>query len=496
MLSGVFNMLGALLVGTAVADTIAGIVTVSPAQAVAVIGSGVLAATVWNVLTWWRGLPSSSGHALVGGLVGSALAEAGLDAVNWGGLDGWKPVGVLGVLIALAVSPLIGLVFGFAFVRLSRLALRRARRGVHRPIRAGQWAMSAALSFSHGANDGQKAMGVIVALLLAEGRLDTFSVPLWVKLACGATLTLGTAMGGWTDRPHDRPADLPPDFDRRLRQPGRLDRGDPRLLVRRSARVDDPGRRLLGDRRRRRAAALAARPLGRRAVDGVRLVAHASRSRDARCRYLAGLEGDRMRPRHWFLPQMPDVLGMLREQIAITVEGMDALVAWANGDPAAAQRLRDCEHRADDIKREIRAALTVAFTTPLEPEDIFELSRELDRTLNSAKNTVREAEVMETSPDAAIAQMAAELAQGMRDLAEGFAALGHHGRRATEASSEAARSQSRLEKAYRQAMSGLVTVDDLREVAAKRELYRRLARTSDELREVAERVWYSVLKES
>jgi uncharacterized protein len=203
-----------------------------------------------------------------------------------------------------------------------------------------------------------------------------------------------------------------------------------------------------------------------------------------------------MRPRHWFLPQMPDVLAMLREQIAITVEGMEALVAWANGDPAAAPRLRDCEHRADDKKREIRAALTVAFTTPLEPEDIFELSRELDRTLNSAKNTVREAEVMGTAPDAAIAQMAAELAQGMRDLAEGFAALGHHGGRATEASSEAAKSQSRLEKAYRQAMSGLITVDDLREVAAKRELYRRMARTSDELREVAERVWYSVLKES
>lgn len=198
VLSAVFNMLGALLVGTAVADTIAGIVSVSPAQGVAVIGSGVFGATVWNVLTWRRGLPSSSGHALVGGLVGSALAEAGLDAVNWGGLDGWKPVGVLGVLIALAVSPLIGLAFGFAIVRLSRLALRRARRGVHRPIRAGQWAMSAALSFSHGANDGQKTMGVIVALLLAEGRLDTFSVPLWVKLACGATLTLGTAMGGWT----------------------------------------------------------------------------------------------------------------------------------------------------------------------------------------------------------------------------------------------------------------------------------------------------------
>jgi len=197
VLAAVFNMLGALLVGTAVADTIAGIVTVPANQAVGAIGSGVLAATVWNLLTWWRGLPSSSAHALVGGLVGAAIAEAGVDAVNWGGLDGWKPVGVLGVLIALAVSPVLGAGFGFLFARLDRRLLRRATKRVVRPIRAAEWAMSAALSFGHGANDGQKAMGVIAALLLASGHLSSLTVPLWVKLACGAALTLGTAMGGW-----------------------------------------------------------------------------------------------------------------------------------------------------------------------------------------------------------------------------------------------------------------------------------------------------------
>ncbi len=197
VLSAVFNMLGALLVGTAVADTIAGIVTVSGADAVAVIGSGVLAATLWNLLTWWRGLPSSSGHALVGGLVGSAVAAAGLDAVQWGGLEGWKPVGVFGVLIALALSPVIGLVFGVALVRLNQLLLRRATRRIRGPVRLGEWGMSAALSFSHGANDAQKAMGVIAALLLADGRLQTFTVPLWAKLGCGAALTVGTLLGGW-----------------------------------------------------------------------------------------------------------------------------------------------------------------------------------------------------------------------------------------------------------------------------------------------------------
>lgn len=199
----------------------------------------------------------------------------------------------------------------------------------------------------------------------------------------------------------------------------------------------------------------------------------------------------------WFLPETPDVLGMLREQTAITMQGMEALIAWSGGEPGAADRLRDCEHRADDRKRELRAALTISFTTPLEPEDIFELSTELDRVLNSAKNAVREAEVMQAGPDRAISEMSAELAEGVRELSKAFEQFAAGERAAaTEAADRAAQSQSRVEKVYRRSMSTLVAVDDLREVTAKRELYRRLARTSDDLREVAERVWYSVLKES
>lgn len=196
-MSATFNILGALLLGTAVADTIAGIVTVAPSEAVAVIGSGLFGALVWLLVTWWRGLPASSGHALVGGLVGAAVASGGIDAVRWGGLDGWHPVGVFGVLIALAVSPVIGLACGFGLRRLTQRGLRRATTRVKSPIRGGEWVMSAGLSFSHGANDAQKSMGVIAALLLATGHLDAFSVPLWVKFAGGATLTLGTALGGW-----------------------------------------------------------------------------------------------------------------------------------------------------------------------------------------------------------------------------------------------------------------------------------------------------------
>jgi uncharacterized protein Yka (UPF0111/DUF47 family) len=200
--------------------------------------------------------------------------------------------------------------------------------------------------------------------------------------------------------------------------------------------------------------------------------------------------------KRWFLPDTPDVLGMLRAQAVLTVEGMDALNAWANGDPAASDQLRRLENEADDRKRELRVALTAAFTTPLDPEDIFELSRGLDEVLNNAKNAVREAEVMRAAPDAAIAEMTAELAEGTHHIADAFSALSHAGvASATEAADAAVKSQRRLEHVYRAAMSALVDREDFREVAARRELYRRLARTSDRLVDVAERIWYSVLKE-
>ncbi len=200
-----------------------------------------------------------------------------------------------------------------------------------------------------------------------------------------------------------------------------------------------------------------------------------------------------MSTRRWFLPESPDVLGMLREQAAITVEGMDALVAWAHGEAAAADRVRECEHRADECKRTLRQALTASFTTPLEPEDLFELSRGLDTALNGAKDLVREAEVMGAAPDDAMAAMTTLLAEGARHLADAFAGI--RGTDATGPADAAVKSQRKLEHVYRRAMSALVQDSDPREVAARRELYRRVSRTSDNLVEVAERVWYSVLKQ-
>jgi uncharacterized protein Yka (UPF0111/DUF47 family) len=204
-----------------------------------------------------------------------------------------------------------------------------------------------------------------------------------------------------------------------------------------------------------------------------------------------------MKRKLWFLPESPDILGMLLEQATITVEGLEALSAWAAGDADAAERLRAAEHRADDKKRELRLGLTQAFTTPLEPEDLFELSVGVDDVLNSAKNAVREAEVMGTSSDAAIAEMAEQLTEGGKALVEAIDALRRHDHTAaTAAADRAVTTERKLEHAYRRAMSSLVELDNLREVAARRELYRRLARTGDRIVGVAERVWYAVLKQS
>ncbi len=197
VLASVFHVLGPLLAGTAVAGTIGNLVDVDPSAMVAVVAAGITGALIWNLVTWWFGIPSSSSHALVGGLVGAALVEGGASAVVWGGLDGIYPVGVLGVLMALAVSPVLGFTAGLIGSAAGRRVLRRARREMVRPVKRGEWVTAATLAFSHGTNDAQKTMGLITALLVAEGRLDSFAVPLWVKLAAGLSLTFGTALGGW-----------------------------------------------------------------------------------------------------------------------------------------------------------------------------------------------------------------------------------------------------------------------------------------------------------
>ena len=197
ILAAVCNLVGPLLLGAAVADTIAGIVHVTPAQTVVVVGAALTAAVTWNLLTWWRGLPSSSSHALIGGLVGAAVVEAGPGAVNWGGVGGGHPTGVIGALVALAISPALGYGAAWAMELGVRRLMRRVTIRANRPVLRAQWVTSGWLAFSHGANDAQKAVGVLAVLLLANGTTQSLSAPVWATMTCAVALTLGTALGGW-----------------------------------------------------------------------------------------------------------------------------------------------------------------------------------------------------------------------------------------------------------------------------------------------------------
>ncbi|MDW8338065.1 MAG: DUF47 family protein [Thermoleophilia bacterium] len=203
-----------------------------------------------------------------------------------------------------------------------------------------------------------------------------------------------------------------------------------------------------------------------------------------------------MRARHWFLPEQPDVLGVLRRQIAVARKGVDALVEWAAGDASKAEVVRALEHEGDALKRELEVQLTTAFTTPLEPEDLYTLSRGIDWILNRSKDLVRESEVMATPPDEPLLEMCERLAEAVHCLADAIDGLAARSPDATERANAAMRAERRIEKTYRDAMARLVEIDDLREVMARRELYRRVARIGELVVDIAERVWYAVVKEA
>jgi PiT family inorganic phosphate transporter len=186
-----FNFIAFTVFGLHVAETMGNGVVDAKIVDPAVIFGALSGAISWNVLTWWLGLPSSSSHALVGGLVGAAMAKAGPAAVIWGGL------GTIGSAIVL--SPLIGLLLAMTLVlAVSWLAVRSTPFAVDRRFRVLQFVSSSLLSLAHGGNDAQKTMGIITVLLYSQHALDgTFHVPFWVVLSCQSAMALGTLSGGW-----------------------------------------------------------------------------------------------------------------------------------------------------------------------------------------------------------------------------------------------------------------------------------------------------------
>jgi PiT family inorganic phosphate transporter len=190
LVSAVANLAGAF-VTTAVAKTVGkGIIDTGLATEKTVLAA-LVGATVWNLLTWRLGLPSSSTHALIGGLVGAALVQSGSAGVQWHGV--WEKVVIPG-----AVSPAVGFALAFLLMLVIYRVFFGASPGVaHRGFRIGQLVSGTWVAFTHGANDAQKTMGVIALALSTHGTISHFYIPTWVKIAAGLTIAAGTYAGGW-----------------------------------------------------------------------------------------------------------------------------------------------------------------------------------------------------------------------------------------------------------------------------------------------------------
>jgi len=188
-MSALTNFAGPFLFGVAVATTIGDEVITREAVTIPVALAALSSAIVWNILTWWLGIPSSSSHALIGGFVGAAIAGYGLDAI--------RPEGMQKVLIGLFVSPFLGLGLGWLVMRMVLWVGQGMTPRANVFFLRSQWLTTLALGLSHGTNDAQKTMGILAMGLVAFGVLPRFYIPTWVIFVSATAMALGTALGGW-----------------------------------------------------------------------------------------------------------------------------------------------------------------------------------------------------------------------------------------------------------------------------------------------------------
>lgn len=188
-MAAVMNLVGALS-GTAVAKTVGAGLVDPTGVTQATIFSALLAATIWDLLTWYYGLPTSSSHAMLASIIGAAIATAGYDVVIG--------KGVMKILMGLFLSPVVGFFLGFVVMWLiARIFHSSPQSVVNKRFKGLQIFSAAYIAFSHGSNDAQKTMGIITMALLSYGAISEFHVPFWVMLSCALAMGLGTAAGGW-----------------------------------------------------------------------------------------------------------------------------------------------------------------------------------------------------------------------------------------------------------------------------------------------------------
>jgi PiT family inorganic phosphate transporter len=189
LLTALAEFAGPFLFGVTVAKTIGDGIVAANALSLQALTAGLAGAILWNLLTWFFGIPSSSSHALIGGLIGAALMSSGVSAV--------KPAGLYKVLLALFLSPVIGFAAGFLMFRIIYLLAGNASPRINDFFKRSQLITAIALAFSHGTNDAQKTIGIITLSLVISGNLATFSVPFWVIVLSATIMALGTSLGGW-----------------------------------------------------------------------------------------------------------------------------------------------------------------------------------------------------------------------------------------------------------------------------------------------------------
>ncbi|TES89808.1 MAG: inorganic phosphate transporter [Anaerolineales bacterium] len=187
--TAVAHFLGPFLFGVAVAKTIGEEVVIADKITMEVIIAALMGGILWNLVTWFFGIPSSSSHALVGGIIGAVGIGAGLEAIRFKGLEK--------ILIALFISPIIGFILGFFVTRFIFFLARGASPRINKFFKKSQLVTAVALAFSHGTNDAQKTMGIITLGLVINGYITRFEVPTWVIAASAGAIALGTAFGGW-----------------------------------------------------------------------------------------------------------------------------------------------------------------------------------------------------------------------------------------------------------------------------------------------------------
>jgi hypothetical protein len=206
-------------------------------------------------------------------------------------------------------------------------------------------------------------------------------------------------------------------------------------------------------------------------------------------------EGVKRRWRRILLAQAPDVLALLVAQGNVTVTGLAAFDAWSHGGGQdAAVAVRAAQHEAYAARRELLGALRAALSTPVDQEDLYVLSERVDRILGVARNAVREAEVLGWAPDDHAARMGKRLSDATRDLVAGFDLFQKNPDEAGRRADAASDAVHELEREYREAMAGLLAVEDIRAVLAAQNVYRRYLRVGDAIVALADRLWYVVLR--